>query len=64
MGTREIVSVLCTEGAVSVQLPSRLSTEDVQRMRGDFELLAAALRDYPTEMTNLLDGRTRAPRGG
>jgi hypothetical protein len=28
-------------------------------MRRDFELLAAALRDYPTEMTNLLEAHFR-----
>ena len=51
--------VLSTDKQIRVQLPSQLSTEDVQRMRRDFELLAAALRDYPTEMKNLLEAHFR-----
>jgi len=51
--------VLSTDHLTRVQLPSRLSAEDIQRMRTDFELLATALRDYPTEMTSLLEAHFR-----
>ena len=51
--------ILSTDKQTRVQLPSELSTEDVQRMRRDFELLAAALRDHPTEMKNLLEAHFR-----
>ena len=51
--------VQATDHLTRVQLPSRLSTEDVQRMGKDFELLAAAFREHPTEMTSLLEAHFR-----
>jgi hypothetical protein len=42
-----------TDHLTRVELPRDLSEDDVQRMRRDFELLAEAIRDYPTEMRNL-----------
>jgi hypothetical protein len=50
---------LSTDHVTRIQLPERLSPADLSRMRTDFELLAAALRDYPAEMTNLLEAHFR-----
>jgi hypothetical protein len=50
---------LSTDHVTRVQLPNRLSAEDVERMRRDFELLATALRDHPTEMRDLLEAHFR-----
>jgi hypothetical protein len=50
---------LSTDHVTRIQLPERLSPAVLSRMRTDFELLAAALRDYPAEMTNLLEAHFR-----
>jgi hypothetical protein len=53
------LKALSTDHVTRVQLPNRLSAEDVERMRRDFELLATALRDHPTEMRDLLEAHFR-----
>jgi hypothetical protein len=50
---------MSTDHVTRVQLPNRLSTEDVQRMQKDYELLASVLRDHPEEMKNLFEAHSQ-----
>lgn len=50
---------LSTDHLTRLQLPSRLSSEDIDRMRTDFELLAGVLRDNPKEMADLFGAHLR-----
>jgi hypothetical protein len=48
-----------TDHLTRLQLPNRMSRQDVRRMQRDFEILAEALREHPTEMANLLEAHFR-----
>ncbi|MFF1613244.1 hypothetical protein ACFVYA_36225 [Amycolatopsis sp. NPDC058278] len=45
---------MSTDHLTRVRLPEQFAAEDIARMRTDFELLAKAMRDHPSEMALLL----------
>ncbi|MFC8393628.1 hypothetical protein [Streptomyces sp. NPDC057238] len=42
-----------------VQVPTRFSPEDIQRIQRDYELLAGMFRDHPGEMAQMLEAHAR-----